>query len=72
MNPTTKTMAAGGLSAALVTIIVTEAARWGVTISGDEAAAFGIILATALHYAARWLPAEAAENPSTPEPEKTP
>ena len=58
MNPTTKTLAAGGLSAALTVIVISELTRWGITISGDEAAAAGTVLASALHYAARWLPPE--------------
>lgn len=61
MNPTTKTMAAGGLSGALVVIIVNELGRWGIGITGEEAAALGTVIASALHYAARWLP---SENPT--------
>ena len=58
MNPTTKTLAAGGLSGAIVVIIITELNRHGIVIDGNEAAALGTVIATFLHYAARWLPAD--------------
>ena len=65
MNPTTKTMAAGGLSGALVVLLISELQRQGIGLTGEEAAALGTVVASALHYAARWLP---PENPTQPGP----
>lgn len=52
------TVASGGLSAAITTVVVTEAKRLGFDIGPEEAAALGAIFGAALHYATRWLPKE--------------
>lgn len=65
MANTTTTLAAGGLSGAIVVVLINELGRYGIAITGEEAAALGTIIASALHYATRWLP---PENPTSPGP----
>lgn len=50
------TIASGGISAAVTIIVVSELSRWGVTVGAEEAAAFGTVLATVLHYVSQFLP----------------
>ena len=65
MADVSTTIAAGGLSAAITTLVVGVAAHFGAVIGADEAAALGTIIGSGLHYATRWLPPENPQQPGS-------
>ena len=72
-HPVAATMAAGGCSAALVTLIVWGLSMLGVAVPGEVAAALGTLIASGTHWLATRPPSVRATAPIAPtQPEPIP